>query len=184
VRISWRRSRREDPADVHPLLKLRLNPDRLVVPEAIAFSSRRLRIGSHPPFMDNHVGHADFTGLRFLDIRGDDEAVRDLSRHAACVWRDASSSDCYVQLGWPGPGELIRPRGQARVLRQGRPQDAVTQPFRLSHRDVLRLTATIEYVFLEVGPLRDRVTPDRNKLAAFEASTTAHAAGSKLGLLD
>ena len=98
--------------------------------------------------MDAHVGHHEFSRLPFLDIRGDDEAARDLSRHAACVWRDASSSDCYVQLGWPGPGELIRPRGQARVLRQGRPQDALTQPFRLTHRDVLRLTAALELDYL------------------------------------
>jgi hypothetical protein len=157
--------------DVRPELRLRLgdHSEQLVVPDAIAFRTSRLRIGSHPPFMDGYVGHPDFTRLPYLDIRGEDEAVRDLSRHAACLWRDAASGGgYYVQLGWPGPGELIRPRGQTRLLRLGRPQDAVTQPFRLAHRDVLRLSPTIEYVFLEVGPLRDRLTPDRNKMAVFE----------------
>jgi hypothetical protein len=188
VRIGWRRSPSVVPDDIRPLLKLRLrlgdNPEQLVVPDAITFRTTSLRIGAHPPFMDTYVGHRDFSRLPFLDIRGDDEAVRDLSRHVACLWRDASSGDCFVQLGWPGPGEPIRPRAHARVLRQGRPQDAVTQPFRLMHRDVLRLSPAVEYVFLEVGPLRNRVTPERNKMGVLEMSTVSSSAASKLGPID
>jgi hypothetical protein len=186
VRIGWPRAPREVRDETRPELRLRHrdNPEQLVLPDVITFSAGRLRIGSHPPFMDTYVGNRDFAALPFLDIRGEDEAVRDLSRHAACVWRDASSGDCYVQLGWPGPGELIRPRGQARILRQGRPQDAVTQPFRLTHRDVVRLCAAVEYVFVELSPLRDRVTPERTKLAAFEASSALTAPTGPLGLRD
>jgi hypothetical protein len=166
VRIGWRRSPGVVREDVRPELRLRLgsNPEQLVVPDVIAFRTTRLRIGAHPPFMDSHVGHAEFTRLPFLDIRGEDEAVRDLSRHVACLWRDVASSGYYVQLGWPGPGELIRPRAHARVLRQGRPQDAV----RLTHRDVLHLSPAVEYIFLEVGQLRNRVTPERNKMAVLD----------------
>ena len=86
---------------------LRLNPlaGRFLAPDVIEFPARgKLRIGYHPPFMDNHVGSREFARLPYQDIRGDDDAVRDLSRHAACIWRDPRTNDCYIQLGWAGLG--------------------------------------------------------------------------------
>ena len=89
-----------------------------IAPEVIDFLARgKLRIGYHPPFMDSHVGMPEFERLPFQDIRGDDELVKDLSRHAGCIWREAESGDCFVQLGWPGPGPPIWPRPQAQARR-------------------------------------------------------------------
>jgi hypothetical protein len=132
--------------------------------------------------MDRHVGRPEFGRLAFVDVRGDAPAARELSRHAACIWRDPSG-DCYVQIGWPGPGEPINPRNQTRVLRFGRPHDAASQPFRLAHRDVLRLSTNVEYVFLEVEAVHDRPTPEQKKIEAFEASTVAPSSNAKLSLL-
>jgi hypothetical protein len=117
--------------------------------------------------MDNQVGNRDFARLPYQDIRGDEDAVKDLSRHAACIWRDARTNDCYVQVGWPGPGEPISARPQTQVFHFGRPQDAASQPFRLSHHDVVRLSNGVEFVFNQVG-LRDKATPESKKLSPFE----------------
>jgi hypothetical protein len=163
-----------------PALHLRTaDPDAYVVPSVIAFpAAGRLRLGYQPSFMDAHVGDIAFSRVPAVAIRGDQASVRELSRHAACIWRDAQSGACFVQLGWPGPGEPIRPRTQTRVLRFGRPQDAASQPFRLAHGDVLRLSAQVEYVFCEVEPLRDRPTPEQKKIDAFEAATGGTTSGS------
>jgi hypothetical protein len=176
-------ARRPDQA-FQPALHLRTHhEDVYVVPETIRFpASGKLRIGYHPPFMDRHVGRDEFGRLGFVDVRGDAPAARELSRHAACIWRDPNG-DCYVQIGWPGPGEPIRPRNQTRVLRFGRPHDAASQPFRLAHRDVLRLSTNVEYVFLEVEAVHDRPTPEQKKIEAFESSTAAPSSNAKLSLL-
>jgi hypothetical protein len=187
----WRIVRRRRPPTLRrpedqtqPALHLRARgDDAYVVPNVIRFpATGKLRIGYHPPFMDRHVGKPEFARLDFVDVRGDAAAARELSRHAACIWR-ASGGECYVQLGWPGPGEPIRPRGQTRVLRFGRAHDAASQPFRLAHRDVVRLSATVEYVFLEVEALGDRPTPEQKKIEAFESSTLAPSSNAKLSLL-
>lgn len=165
----WRERPRGLP-EPQPVLLLRIHDNAHVVPEVIEFPrSGKLRIGLHPPLMDRRVGHAEFSRLPFVDIRGDVEAVRELSRQAACIWRDESGA-CLVQFGWPGPGEAVRVRAQTRLLRFGRQQDAASQPFRLAHRDVVRLCGAIEYVFLELAELEDRTTPEQKKIEAFEAS--------------
>jgi hypothetical protein len=149
---------------------LRLNPlaGRYVAPDVIEFPARgKLRIGYHPPFMDNHVGSREFGRLPYQDIRGDEDAVKDLSRHAACIWRDPKTNDCYVQLGWAGAGERIEPRPQSQVFHFGRPQDATTSAFRLAHHDVVRLSTGVEYVFNQVG-LRDKATPESKKITPLE----------------
>jgi hypothetical protein len=149
---------------------LRLNPlaGRYVAPELIEFPPKgKLRIGYHPPFMDNQVGNREFARLPYQDVRGDEDAVKDLSRHAACIWRDPKTNDCYIQLGWPGPGEAITARPQTQVFHFGRPQDASSAPFRLSHHDVVRLSTGVEFVFHQVG-LRDKPTPESKKLGPFE----------------
>jgi hypothetical protein len=176
-------TRRLDGA-LQPALHLRTHHDDVyVVPATIHFPAEgKLRIGYHPPFMDRHVGRTEFGRLAFVDVRGDAPAARELSRHAACIWRDANGG-CYVQIGWPGPGEPIRPRNQTRVLRFGRPHDAASQPFRLAHRDVLRLSTNVEYVFLEVEAVQDRPTPEQKKIEAFESSTVAPSSNAKLSLL-
>jgi hypothetical protein len=164
----WR-SRSDGAGPPGPALRLHAREDVFVLPEVIEFPvSGKLRIGAHPPFMDRHVGRADFSRLPVVDIRGNAQSVRDVSRHAACIWRDASGA-CFVQLGWPGPGEPVLPRSQCRVLRFGRQHDAASHPLRLEHRDVLRLGAGVEYVFLELAELLDRTTPEQKKLDAFEA---------------
>jgi hypothetical protein len=187
VPLGWRRSQPATSTDVEPQLRLRAPAagESVVVPAVIELARLgKTRLGGHPPFMDAYVGHADFSRLPWLDIRGEEEAIRDLSRHAACLWREATGA-CFVQLGWPGPGEVIRPRDQTRVLRLGRPQDATNQPFRLRHRDVLRLATAIEYVYVELAPPPDRVTPEQKKIAAFEASLGGGVpASAKLGLVD
>jgi hypothetical protein len=61
---------------------LRLNPltGAYVAPETIEFPTRgKLRIGYHPPYMDNTVGSRAFSRLPYQDIHGDEEAVKDLS---------------------------------------------------------------------------------------------------------
>jgi hypothetical protein len=149
---------------------LRLNPltGAYVAPEVIEFPSRgKLRIGYHPPYMDNTVGSRVFSRLPYQDVRGDEEAVKDLSRHAACIWRDSKTNDCYIQLGWPGPGETLMPKPQSQVFHFGRPQDAMTAPFRLAHHDIVRLANGVEFVFNQVG-LRDKATPESKKLTPFE----------------
>ncbi|MBV9547733.1 MAG: hypothetical protein JOY61_25445 [Chloroflexi bacterium] len=158
--------------EFEPALFLRTtDPDAHVLPKVIRFRARgKLRLGYKPAFMDDHVGHAEFRALPAVDIRGDQTSVRELSRQAACIWRDPTSGGFYVQLGWPGPGEPIRPRTQTRVLRSGRPHDAASQPFRLIHGDVLRLSSQVEYVFREVEAQRDRPTPEQKKIEAFESS--------------
>jgi hypothetical protein len=146
---------------------LRLNPlaGGYVAPEVIEFPSRgKLRIGYHPPFMDGLVGSREFASLPFQDIRGDGDAVRNLSRHAACIWRDPRTNDCFIQLGWAGTGEPIQPRPQSQVFHFGRPQDATSLPFRLAHHDVVRLSAGVEFVFNQVG-LRDKATPESKKVS-------------------
>ena len=155
---------------------LRLNPlaGRYVAPEVIEFPTNgrlRLRIGYHPPFMDNHVGSREFARLPYQDIRGDEDAVKDLSRHAACIWRDPKTNDCYIQLGWPGSGEPIEPRPQSQVFHFGRPQDATSVPFRLAHHDVVRLSTGVEFVFNQVG-LRDKATPESKKASPLELRST------------
>jgi hypothetical protein len=167
-----------------PALHLRARGDDVhVVPDVIRFpASGKLRVGYHPPFMDRHVGRAEFTRLAFVDVRGDAAAAHELSRHAACIWRDPSG-DCFLQIGWPGPGEPIRSRNQTRLLRFGRAHDATSQPFKLAHRDVLRLSSNVEYVFLEVEPVRDRPTPEQKKIEAFESSSAAPSSNAKLSLL-
>ena len=186
-----RRRARSGPHEEHhaetlPALHLRTHGDDThVLPPRIEFPTTgagKVRIGYHPPLMNRHVGRAEFERLQSISIRGDAAAVRELSRHAACIWRDPNG-DCYVQLGWPGPGEPIRPRNQTRVLRFGRPHDAASQPFRLAHRDVVRLSSQIEYVFLEVEPVRDRPTPEQKKIDAFESSVAAPSSSAKLSLL-
>jgi hypothetical protein len=110
--------RRAAPTEAQPALHLRTHADDVhVLPDVIRFppAGRKLRVGYHPPLMDRHVGRPEFERLPFVDVRGDAPATRELSRHAACLWRDASG-DCYVQLGWPGPGESIRPRNQTRLI--------------------------------------------------------------------
>jgi hypothetical protein len=149
---------------------LRLNPlaGRYVAPDVIEFPSRgKLRIGYHPPFMDNQVGSREFARLPFQDIRGDEEAVKDLSRHAACIWRDSRTNDCYIRLGWAGAGEPLQPRPQSQVFHFGRPQDATSAPFRLAHHDVVRLSTGVEFVFNQVG-LRDKATPESKKVSPLE----------------
>jgi hypothetical protein len=149
---------------------LRLNPlaGAYVAPEVIEFPARgKLRIGYHPPFLDNQVGNRAFSKLPYQDIRGDDSAVKDLSRHAACIWRDPKTNDCYIQLGWAGPGEPIRPKPQSQVFHFGRAQEATAAPYRLAHHDVVRLGTGVEFVFNHVG-LRDKATPESKKLSPFE----------------
>jgi hypothetical protein len=184
------RRRRSRPAvlvdQFAPILHLRTaESDMHVLPRSIAFpGSGKLRIGYHPAFMDGHVGNPEFGRLPAVDVRGDQSSARELSRHAACIWRDPETGSCFVQLGWPGPGEPIRPRTQSRVLRLGRPHDAASQPFRLAHGDVLRLSSRVEYVFLEIEALRDRPTPEQKKIEAFETSAaTAPSSRAKLSLL-
>jgi hypothetical protein len=150
---------------------LRLNPlaGVYVAPDVIEFPSRgKLRIGYHPPYMDNTVGSRVFSRLPYQDIRGDEESVKDLSRHAACIWRDAKTNDCYIQLGWSGPGEPLKPKPQSQVFHFGRPQDATTASFRLAHHDIVRLATGVEFVFNQVG-LRDKATPESKKLGPLDA---------------
>jgi hypothetical protein len=150
---------------------LRLNQlgGRYAAPEVINFSARgKLRVGYHPPYMDNQVGSREFSTLPFQDVRGDEDAVKDLSRHVGCIWKDPRTNDCYVQLGWPGPGEPLEPKPQSQVFHLGRPQDATSRPFRMAHHDVLRLASGVEFVFYQVG-LRDKATPETRKLSPFEA---------------
>lgn len=186
LNIRRRRQPPNAPSDeaAQPALHLRVRGDDAhVVPDVIRFpGSGRLRVGYHPPFMDRHVGRPEFTRLGYVDVRADTTAGRELSRHAACIWREPGG-ECFVQIGWPGPGEPIRPRNQTRVLRSGRTHDAASQPFRLMHRDVLRLSTTVEYVFLEVEPVRDRPTPEQKKIEAFETSALAPSSNAKLSLL-
>jgi hypothetical protein len=168
--------------EFQPVLSLKPRPGGFLAPEVIEFPARgKLRIGYHPPYMDNHVGTPEFQRLPYQDIRGDEEAVKDLSRHAACVWRDPETNDCYIQLGWPAPGEPVRPKAQAQVLHFGKPQDATNQAFRLSHQDVVRLASSVEYVFNQLG-LRDKPTPERKKIDAF-ASTQGGSSASRLAVL-
>jgi hypothetical protein len=150
-----------------PSLRLNQLGGRYVAPEVLHFPARgKLRIGYHPPYMDNQVGSREFARLPFQDVRGDEDAVKDLSRHVGCIWRDPKTNDCFVQLGWPGPGEPLDPKPQSQVFHLGRPQDATSGPFRLAHHDVLRLASGIEFVFYQVG-LRDKATPESKKLGPF-----------------
>jgi hypothetical protein len=175
--------------EFEPALFLRTtDADAHVLPTVIRFpASGKLRLGYRPALMDEHVGHAEFKALPAVDIRGDHVSVRELSRQAACIWRDPTTGSFYVQLGWPGPGEPIRPRTQTRVLRSGRPHDAASQPFRFVHGDVLRLSSQVEYVFREVEAQRDRPTPEQKKIEAFESAQPGVAGslsgGMKLSLL-
>jgi hypothetical protein len=166
-----------------PVLSLKPRSGGFLAPEVIEFPARgKLRIGYHPPYMDNHVGTPEFQRLPFQDIRGDDEAIKDLSRHAACVWRDPETNDCFIQLGWPAPGEPVRPKAQAQVLHFGKPQDATNQAFRLSHQDVVRLASSVEYVFNQLG-LRDKPTPERKKIDAFASTQGAASSASHLAVV-
>jgi len=152
-----------------PTLRLNALGGKYVAPEVLHFPVRgKLRVGYHPPYMDNSVGNREFTKLPYQDVRGDDDAVRDLSRHVACIWRDPRTNDCYIQLGWPGPGEPINPKPQTQVFHFGRPQDATSEAFRLAHHDVVRFASGIEYVFNQVG-LRDKATPEGRKLSPLDA---------------
>jgi hypothetical protein len=152
-----------------PALRLNHLGGRYVAPEVLHFPAKgKLRIGYHPPYMDNQVGSREFSRLDYQDVRGDEDAVKDLSRHVGCLWRDPKTNDCFVQLGWPGPGQELKPRPQSQVFHLGRPQDATAAPFRLSHHDVVRMGTGVEFVFYQVG-LRDKATPESKKLAPFEA---------------
>jgi hypothetical protein len=149
---------------------LRLNPlsGSYLAPEVIEFPARgKLRIGYHPPFMDNQVGSREFARLPYQDIRGDEDVVRDLSRHAACIWRDPRTNNCYIQLGWAGAGEHVEPRPQTQVFHLGRPQNATSAPFRLAHHDAVRLGDRVEFMFHQVG-LRDKATPESKKASPLE----------------
>ncbi|HEV7662862.1 MAG TPA: hypothetical protein VGQ62_04950, partial [Chloroflexota bacterium] len=151
-----------------PTLRLNQLGGKYVAPELLHFPARgKLRVGYHPPYMDNQVGSREFSKLPYQDVRGDDDAVKDLSRHVGCIWRDPRTNDCFIQLGWPGPGEKIRPKLQSQVFHFGRPQDAAVQPFRLAHHDIVRLASGIEFVFYQVG-LRDKATPESKKIGPFE----------------
>jgi hypothetical protein len=151
-----------------PSLRLNQLGGRYVAPEQIHFPARgKLRVGYHPPYMDNQVGSREFSRLPFQDVRGDEDAVKDLSRHVGCIWREPTTNDCFVQLGWPGPGEPIAPKPQTQVFHLGRPQDATAMPCRLAHHDVVRLASGVEFVFYQVG-LRDKPTPETKKLSPFE----------------
>jgi hypothetical protein len=155
-----------------PFLRLKAVPGADVRPETIEFlpPGRKLRIGYHPPHMDNVVGHPEFARLPHQDIRGDPEAEKGISRHVACIWRDRETNDCYVQLGWPGPGEPIRPREQTQVLdAYGRPQDATSQPYRLKLNNVVRLSSSVEYVFKQFL-LSDKTPEVEKKISAFNDS--------------
>src|SRR5207244_943395 len=100
-----------------PTLRLNALAGKYVEPEVMHFPARgKLRIGYHPPYVDNNVGSRAFSRLPFQDIRGDEEAVKDLSRHVATIWRDPKTNDCFIQLGWPGPGERLMPKPQSRVF--------------------------------------------------------------------
>ena len=83
---------------------------RYVAPEVIEFPTNggKLRIGYHPPFMDNHVGSREFARLPYQDIRGDEDAVKDLSRHAA------------LHLARPEDQRLLHPVGLAGLGRADR----------------------------------------------------------------
>jgi hypothetical protein len=163
--LSSSRKRRGMSAEFPPTLRLNPLASRFAAPEVIQFPARgRLRIGYHPPLMDNQVGSREFARLPYQDIRGDEDAVKDLSRHAACIWRDPRTNDCYIQLGWSGSGDPIEPRPQTQVFHFGRPQDASSTPFRLAHYDVVRLSTGIEFVFHQVG-VRDKPTPESKKVA-------------------
>ncbi|HLZ30962.1 MAG TPA: hypothetical protein VKV73_26895 [Chloroflexota bacterium] len=161
-----------------PMLRLTRSPDShtYLSPDTITFPAKgKLRIGYHPPYMDDTVNHREFSKLPFQDIRGDDEAVRDLSRYVACIWRDPKTNDCYIQLGWPGgkadrstPGEPIVPKPQSQVTHFGKVQDATTKPVVLAHMDEVRLASGIVFTFSQVG-LRDKATPESKKLSPFEA---------------
>jgi hypothetical protein len=154
-------------AEFAPTLRLNQLAGRYVAPEILVFPTRgKLRVGYHPPYMDNQVGSREFSKLPYQDVRGDDDAVKDLSRHVACIWRDPRTNDCYIQLGWPGPGEPLVPKPQTQVFHFGRPQDAVSEPFRLAHHDIVRMAGGIEFVFYQVG-LRDKATPESKKLSPF-----------------
>ncbi|HEY2593141.1 MAG TPA: hypothetical protein VGK33_04505 [Chloroflexota bacterium] len=169
LRLGWP-SRRPSAVTREFSPTLRLNPlaGRYLAPEVIEFPARgKLRIGYHPPFMDEQVGSREFARLPHQDIRGDEDAVRDLSRHAGCIWRDSRTNDCYIQLGWAGSGERIEPRPQSQVFHFGRPQDATSSPFRLAHHDLVRLSSGVEFVFHQVG-LRDKATPESKKAAPTE----------------
>jgi hypothetical protein len=156
-----------------PTLRLNQLAGAYVAPEMIHFPTQgKLRIGYHPPYMDNQVGSREFSKLPYQDIRGDEEAVKDISRHVACIWRDPKTNDCYIQLGWPGPGEPLKPKQQSQVFHFGRPQDATSEPFRLAHHDVLRLGTGVEFVFYQVG-LRDKATPEGKKLSPFESRSAS-----------
>jgi hypothetical protein len=155
-----------------PFLRLKAVPGADVRPETIEFlpPGRKLRIGYHPPHMDNVVGNPEFARLPHQDIRGDPEAEKGVSRHVACIWRDRETNDCYIQLGWPGPGEPIRPREQTQVLdAYGRPQDATSQPYRLKLNNVVRLSSSVEYVFKQFL-LSDKTTEVEKKISAFNDS--------------
>ncbi|HEX2324372.1 MAG TPA: hypothetical protein VHQ00_03175 [Chloroflexota bacterium] len=152
-----------------PFLRAKAVPGVDVRPETISFlpPGKKLRIGYHPPHMDNVVGSPEFSRLPFQDVRGDPEAEKGISRHVACIWRDKETNDCYIQLGWPGPGEPIRPREQTQVLdAYGRPQDATSQPYRLKLNNVVRLSSSVEYVFKQFL-LSDKTTEVEKKISAF-----------------
>ena len=105
-----------------PSLRLNQLGGRYVAPEVLHFPARgKLRVGYHPPYMDNQVGSREFSRLPFQDVRGDEDAVKDLSRHVGCLWREPTTNDCYVQLGWPGTGRGARAEAAESGLPPGSP---------------------------------------------------------------
>src|SRR5579859_918750 len=161
--------------DFAPLLRRNALTGAYVAPDVIEFPTRgKLRLGYHPPYMDNYVGSREFAVLPYRDIRGDSDAVNDLSRHAAVIWRDGKTNDCFIQLGWTGSGETVKPKAQSQVFHLGRPQDATSAPFRLMHHDVVRLGTQVEFVFSQVG-LADKSTPETRKVSPFDLRTAAPA---------
>jgi hypothetical protein len=126
-------------------------------PAVLRFPSRgKLRIGGHPAAMDSVVGDRAFSRLPVYDVHGLAAVDARLPAHAACIWRDPRTDACYIQLGWPGPGQVLTAPPFSQVFHLGRPQDASSAPLRLHHHDVIRLAAGVEYVFHEAGA---RLTP-------------------------
>ena len=154
-----------------PTLRLNQLAGTSVAPDVVNFpTTGKLRIGDHPPYMDNHVGSREFAKLPYQD-RGDEEAVKDLSRYVACIWRDPKTNDCYIQLGWPGLRVELKPKQQSQVFHFGHRR--MPRPNRSARaHDVVRLASGVEFVFNQVG-LRDKATPESKKLSPFEGRSAS-----------
>ena len=89
-----------------PFLRAKAVPGVEVRPDTVAFlpPGKKLRIGYHPPHMDNVVGSPEFSRLPFQDVRGDPEAEKGISRHVACIWRDKETDRLLHPAGLARPG--------------------------------------------------------------------------------